>query len=121
VLKRYITDFYKKLFGSEPDPKIKLGNDFWRDRGRLVVEDNQWLTRPFTMAELEEAVRQMKTNIAPGPDGLSTSFYKNFWGQVKDDLLEMLQLLHCGQLDLSRLNYGILVLLPKVKGANNIR
>lgn len=86
-----------------------------------MEEDNQWLVRPFTMAELEEAVKQMKTNTTPGPDGLSTSFYKNFWGQTKDDLLEMLQLLHSDQLDLARLNYGILMLLPKVKGANNIR
>ena len=29
-LKKYITDFYKGLFGSERDPRIKLGEDFWR-------------------------------------------------------------------------------------------
>lgn len=63
----------------------------------------------------------MKTNTAPGPDGFSTSFYKNFWGQIRGDILEMLNLLHKGQLDLARLNYGIIVLLPKIKGANHIK
>lgn len=27
-LKKYITDYYKKLFGSEPDPKVALNDDF---------------------------------------------------------------------------------------------
>jgi len=33
----------------------------------------------------------------------------------------MLHQLHRGQLDIARLNYGILVLLPKIKGANQIK
>lgn len=73
------------------------------------------------MVELEEAVKEMKTNSAPGPDGLSTSFFKHFLSQTKHDILEMLQSLHRGQLDLARLNYGILTLIPKVKGANQIK
>lgn len=76
-------------------------------------EDNIWLTRLFTMTELEEAMREMKTSTALGPDGFFTSFYKNFRGQVRGVILEMLQLLHRGQFDIARLNYGIIVLLPK--------
>jgi len=73
------------------------------------------------MSELEDAVREMKTNTAPGPDGFSTSFFKNFWEQARETILEMLQLLHKGTLDIARLNYGIMVLLPKIKGANQIK
>ena len=87
----------------------------------LGHEDNILLTRPFTMTELEEAVREMKTNTAPGPDGFLTSFFKNFWGQVRDIILEMLQLLHREQLNIARLNYGIIVLLPKINRANQIK
>ena len=76
-------------------------------------EDNIWLTRPFTLTELEAAAKEMKTNTAPGPDGFSTSFFKNFWGQVREIILEILQLLHREQLNIARLNYGIIVLLPK--------
>lgn len=71
------------------------------------------------MTELEEAVREMKVNTAPGPDGFSTVFFKNFWQQERGDIFEMLQQL--GQLDIARLNYGILVLLPKIKGDNQIK
>jgi hypothetical protein len=120
-LKEHITNFYKKLFGREPDPKVRLGEDFWKVTGRLEESDNMWLTRPFSMSELETAVRDMKSNTAPGPDGFSTCFFKKFWGKVRDDILEMLHLLHKGKLDLARLNFGILVLLPKIKGANQIK
>ena len=55
-----------------------------------------------------EAIREMKSSSAPGPDGFSTIFFKSFWGQLRDDILEMLQLLHKGELDLARLNFGVL-------------
>jgi hypothetical protein len=48
-------------------------------------------------------------------------FFKEFWGQVKHVVLEMLNSLHRGELDLVRLNYGIITLLPKVKEAANIK
>lgn len=92
-LKLFITNIYKQLFGGEPDLVIQLVENFWRDRWRLGHEDNIWLTRLFTMTELEEAMREMKTNTALGPDGFFTSFYKNFRGQVRGVILEMLQLL----------------------------
>lgn len=46
---------------------------------------------------------------------------KVFWNEIKDILLEMFQDLRTGHPDLFRLNYGILTLIPKVKGANNIK
>jgi len=100
---------------------IHLSGEFWSDRRFASAEDNQWLIRPFTMAELEVAVKEMKVNTAPGPDDFSTNFFKNFWGHIRYDILEMLHQLHRGQLDIARLNYGILVLLPKIKGANQIK
>jgi hypothetical protein len=58
--------------------------------------------------------------MAPGPDGLSVSFYKEFWSEVKHTMLEMSRDLHRGTLNLNRLNYGMISLIPKTKDANNI-
>jgi hypothetical protein len=55
------------------------------------------------------------------PDGFSAVFFNMFWPELKGTLLELLQDLRGGQLDLFRLNYGILTLIPKIKGAVNIR
>jgi len=59
--------------------------------------------------------------LAPGLDGFSTLFFKEFWDHCKLDILEMLNELHKESLNLSRLNYGIIAFIPKVKGAVNIK
>ena len=63
----------------------------------------------------------MKSGTAPGPDGLSIEFFKEFWPQIKDVVKEMLDELHAGNLDLWRFNYGVIILLPKLKLPNNIK
>jgi hypothetical protein len=36
---------------------------------QLSQQENDLLTRPFTMEEVQEAIFQMEHNKAPGPDG----------------------------------------------------
>nr|AAT01371.1 hypothetical protein [Oryza sativa Japonica Group] len=71
--------------------------------------------------EIERALAKMKTNTAPGPDGLPVCFYKEFWEQLKDQIKEMLDSLFEGRLDLWRHNYGVITSIPKIKEANNIK
>src|SRR4029079_4349786 len=58
---------------------------------------------------------------APGPDGFSVEFFKEFLPQMKEVVKEMLDDRHAGHLDLWRLNYGVIILLPKLKLPNNIK
>jgi hypothetical protein len=55
----------------------------------------------------------MEHNKTPGPDGFPAEFY-NFRGIIKADILELFNFLHAGQLELFHLNFGKIVLLPKV-------
>lgn len=114
-LRTHITNFYKQLFGSERQSNIRIHPDMWQDSSKVSWEENQELTKPFTMGELEEVVRSLRDGSAPGPDGFSPIFFKVFWNHIKDSLLEMLQDLRSGHLDLFRLNYGVITLLPKMK------
>lgn len=120
-LKEHVYGYYKKLFGVEQAPKVFLSQDIWNNRGKLNQEDNDKLTRPFTMEEIEEALRGMKSNTAPGPDGFSATFIKEFWPQLKDQIKEMLDMMFEGDLDLWRLDYGVITLILKVKDANTIK
>lgn len=70
---------------------------------------------------MDQALKQMKTDTAPGPDGFTVSFYRAFWPQLRDQFKEMLDLLFEGRLDLWRINYGVISLIPKVKDANTIK
>lgn len=63
----------------------------------------------------------MKNDTAPGPDGFSVDFFRSFWQQLRLLIKEMLDDLHSGRLDLRRLNYEIIMLLPKVKPACNTK
>lgn len=76
---------------------------------------------PFTLQEIELAIMEMKTETAPGPDGFPVIFCKKIWGLLKGMILAMMNDFWNGTVDLFRLNYGVLTLLPKVKGAVSIK
>jgi hypothetical protein len=64
------------------------------------MEENEELTKPFTMSELEVVVKGLRGGATPGPDGYSAIFFKVFWNDPKTPLLDMLQDLRNGSLDL---------------------
>lgn len=68
------------------------------------------------MEELSAALFSMDMFSNPGPDGFGPSFYKAFWLNLKNFLLDWLADCHEGRLDLDGLNRAHLVLLPKGEG-----
>ena len=63
----------------------------------------------------------MEHNKAPGPDGFLAEFNQSFWDIIKTNLLELFNCLHADRLDLFRLNFVEIVLLPKIKEAERIQ
>ena len=55
----------------------------------------------------------LKHNKVLDPDAFLAEFYQNM-EVIKPDLLELFSHLHAGQLQLLRLNFGEIILLPKV-------
>ena len=55
-----------------------------------------------------------KKNKAVGPDNIPIEFYQHCWEIIKGGIIEMFDF-HAGNLDVSRLNYGIITLLPKIQ------
>jgi hypothetical protein len=51
--------------------------------------------------------------------GCILSFIK-LVGTIEDDIMELFKDFHMGALDVKRINYGIITLLPKVKEAERI-
>lgn len=121
ALKEHITNYYKRLFGSERQTSIRLQEDLWVSSSKITTEENEELIKPFSLQELEEVVHSMRDGSAPGLDGFSSVYFKVFWNQIKKVLLEILQDLRDRNLDLFRLNYGIITMIPKVKRANTIK
>jgi hypothetical protein len=61
------------------------------------------------------------TYQAPGLMVSLLNFTSFFWDTIKMDLLQMFSILHAGQLELFRLNFGEVILLPKVNEAERIQ
>jgi len=61
--------------------------------------------------ELYKALQGMESGKAPGIDGLPVDFYKSFWSELKEDLLENESLAE-GQMPVSY-RRAVLTLLPK--------
>jgi hypothetical protein len=90
------------------------------DIPQVSTEENDFLTAEYSEEEVRKAIFQMEHNKAPGPDGFPAEFYQTFWDTIKGDLLELFGFLHVGQLELFCLNFGEIILLPKVNKAERI-
>jgi hypothetical protein len=77
-LKNYIAKFYKGLFGDPLDNNISLDEEIIQDITQVSPSENEFLTAPFTIEEVKEAIFQMEKNKAPGPNGFPVEFYQKF-------------------------------------------
>ncbi|XP_071719040.1 uncharacterized protein [Rutidosis leptorrhynchoides] len=76
---------------------------------------SQEIIRPVTNEEIKNAIFNIGNDKAPGPDGYSSTFFKNAWDVVGDDVCSgVKQFFSNGQL-LTELNHTIIALLPKVQ------
>jgi hypothetical protein len=83
------------------------------------VEVKESLVEQFSEKEIKESLDEMKVNSAPGT--LQWGFFLSFWEQVKGPVVKMFNKFYRGELNLSRLNYGIISLIPKSKEVNTIK
>ena len=114
-------NFYKTLFAKEDRVDITLGDHFWDPDDLVTDEENEMLRRPFSMDEIKEAVFGSYAAGAPGPDGFSFLFYQKFWDLIKHDLMALVREFESGNLNVSRLNYAIITLIPKEPDARDMK
>jgi hypothetical protein len=84
-------------------------------------EENNHLIRPFSEEEVKSVVMNMKRNTAPGPDHIPIEFYQVCREFIKEDILNLFQGFWTHSLDVDRLNYGVITLIPKTKEAAKIQ
>ncbi|XP_071683729.1 uncharacterized protein [Lolium perenne] len=121
AITQHVYDFYRALMGAEEPKMLCLQQDFWAAGARVTDQENEALLRSFSMEELEEVLKDTKTDTAPGPDGFSVSFFKHFWPGLRGLVLQIVNGFALGTVDVARLNFGVLSLIPKVVGADSIK
>jgi endonuclease/exonuclease/phosphatase family metal-dependent hydrolase len=121
AIQALIYDFYQGLMGSEEEKLLSLSPDLWGGDCLVSPQENDDLMRSFTAEELYWILKDTKSDTAPGPDGLPVIFFKKFWPLLRKQILAILNGFALGIVDIARLNFGILSLIPKVPGAYNIK
>jgi mannosylglycoprotein endo-beta-mannosidase len=122
AIMEHVYDYYRQLMGSAGEARaFTLAHDLWPSSKRVSDAENLELERSFTLEELDAVLHDMKVDSAPGPDGMPVAFFLRFWGTLRPLVFQILNDFALGRVDISRLNFGILSLIPKVKGADSIK
>lgn len=100
---------------------MKLSGSFWEDSQKVTGEENDLLTASFSEKEIKEAIFSCYAEGALGLDGLSFLFYQKFWEIIKKDVVALFEDFHRGELDIRRLNFALVTLIPKVNDASNMK
>lgn len=71
------------------------------------------LAEPFTMEELDIAVKQLSNNKASGVDGLPNEFLKMHWNDLKGQVFNMMEEFFNHTLNLQPYNEAKIIMVPK--------
>jgi hypothetical protein len=63
----------------------------------------------------------MEKNKAASPDGFPIEFYQSCWDIIKSDLMTIFKDFYLHKIELSKINYGIITLIPKGDNASTIQ
>jgi hypothetical protein len=87
----------------------------------LDEDSRDLLTRLFSFEEIKNVVFSLKHNSAPGSDGIPSQFFQEFWETIKYDLFNLFKSFHDGTLNIERLNFWTVTLIPKIPNAVDIK
>lgn len=71
------------------------------------------LCEQISKDEVCEALFQMHSNKAPGPDGFTTKFFQNYWSFLGDEVGNLVEDFHKTRIFFKDLNNLVIALIPK--------
>jgi len=103
---------FKNHFISQRVMRHNMGNLQFK---KLSVVEMGNLTKPFSVDEIKSAVWDCDSFKSPGPDGINFGFIKNFWNEMKDDVVHFFtEFNRNGKLS-KGINSTFIALIPKVE------
>lgn len=115
----HVVQYYEAKFnGQELDYDMDL---FDYSHDSITSEESLAMDNIPTHEEIKQEVFDLGADSAPGPDGYSGCFYRHCWDIIQDDLVKAV--IHCwgtGHIP-NGVNSRFIILLAKVRGANNLR
>ena len=108
-----IVAYFQDLFKSANPINLESTTQFIYPTIRDEMNAN--VMANFEAVEVQEAIKQMAPLKAPGPDGMPSVFYQNYWELLGDDVTSsVLYCLNFASLPVN-LNHTFITFIPKVK------
>lgn len=92
----------------------------WEQFEKLSEVDKMELDRKFTVDEIKNVVNTMATNRAPGPNVFIVEFFKKCLPIILDDLVDLFEDFYMRDLNMSRINFGVIILFLKSTDVDTI-
>ncbi|KAM1078104.1 hypothetical protein ACFX19_025815 [Malus domestica] len=86
----------------------------------VTATENESLLAIPTPDEIFETLKSMDHSSSPGPDGFGGSFYFRCWPIVGNDVVQAVQSFFSQGNILPHFNSNLMILIPKVYGANSV-
>ena len=105
-------EYFKELFmSSNPADLETLFEGF---QSRVTPAMNEAMTKEITDEEIKDAAFLVKGSSAPGEDGITRVFYKNYWHIVGAQIIEEVRSFFLTSILPAGWNHTQLCLLPKI-------
>jgi hypothetical protein len=121
-IRKEIKNYYKELYSSKlqaNDHHNEATTFLSKIEKKLTNEEARQLEGPITETEVLEALKTTQNGKSPGSDGLGCEFYKVFWNDIKQLLINSIYSApNKGEMSTSQ-KHSIITLLPK-KGKDTI-
>ena len=109
-------DFYSELYHEEATEN-SIQDGYLNFVRKLNEEDKAACATQITVQDLKEALWAMNENATPGPNGLTVTFFKRFFDDLKPLFYEFLTLLYKGDNLNSLFKLSYITVLPKDSGS----
>ncbi|KAE8663132.1 putative AP2/ERF domain-containing transcription factor [Hibiscus syriacus] len=109
-LKKFVFEYFKENYNSKNTLEVEVINLYFMT---LSEEQKNGLEVQFSEQEVREVVFHSDSSKAPGPDGFTMGFFKNFWPILKDHLMKFLDDFHRGMSWEHGVNHAFITLIPK--------
>jgi hypothetical protein len=117
AIRQETVNYFKRKFCSEDWERPNLDGVSFPSLGE---SENQWLIRPFELAEIERVIKDCDGNKSPGPDGFNFAFLKAIWNVCKGEIRIMFDQFHgIGSLPKCFSSYFV-TLIPKVHSPSTL-
>jgi hypothetical protein len=101
---------FRKRMGSTTDPQMLFNLEELKPNSMDLFVP----VEPFTTEEIDQVLKEMLGERAPGPYGFNALFLKKYWPIIKQDVYQLCQELYHGSISLQSINSSFITLVPKI-------